>query len=167
MRELVQLLNENHRYFPEWADRPAISGAPVEADHNSYLAGGYSEEFGYRVSVDQPPVFAPIEGDPDSSRLRYVQITGLHPGYPECARPDDRDHFRRNGRRGETEESRTARAGPIQVRAHDSAGRPSQSAQPIRVIRVGERARKATRHDGLATRLISIWGRWLSAHRGL
>lgn len=48
-------------------------------DHNSYLAGGYSEEFGYRLSVDQPPVFSPLEDDPHGSRLWYVQVTGLAP----------------------------------------------------------------------------------------
>lgn len=150
MRELARLLNENHRYFPEWADRPEISGTPVEADHNSYLAGGYSEEFGYRVSIDQPPVFSPLEGDPDSSRLRYVRINGLHPGYPECARPDDRDRSPRNG--------------PIHAR--NSAGRPPRPAQPIRVIRVGERARKGAHQDSLAARLTSFWARWRAAHRG-
>lgn len=165
MRELAQLLNENHRYFPEWADRPETSGPPVEADHNSYLAGGYSEEFGYRVSLDQPPVFSPLEGDPDSSRLWYVQITGLHPGYPECARPDDRDRFGHNGRPGGTDEARGARTGPIYT--HGSTKRPQESAQPIHVIWVGERARKAAPRDGLATRLTSFWARWRAAHRGL
>lgn len=165
MRKLAQLLNENHRYFPEWADRPGVSGPPVEADHNSYLAGGYSEEFGYRVSVDQPPVFAPLEGDPDSNRLWYVQVTGLHPGYPECARPDDRDHFRRDGRRDGMEEARRARTSPTDVRY--SGGRPHEPAQPIHVIRVGERTRKSAHHDGLAKRLNSYWTKWRSARRGL
>lgn len=53
MREPAQLLNENHRYFPEWADRPEISGPPVESDHNSYLAGGYSEDV--RRQLNLPP----------------------------------------------------------------------------------------------------------------
>lgn len=165
MRELAQLLNENHCYFPEWADRPGISGPPVEADHNSYLAGGYSEEFGYRASLDQPPVFLPLEGDPDSDRLWYVQVAGLHPGYPECARPDDRERFRRNGKRGGMEDPRAPRATPIYAR--DLAGRSPRPAQPIHVIRVGELARKAAHHDGLATRLTSFWARWRATHRGL
>lgn len=165
MRELAQLLNENHRYFPEWADRPENSGPLVEADHNSYLAGGYSEEFGYRVSIDRPPVFSPLEGDPDSSRLWYVQITGLHPGYPECARPDDRDRLRRNGGRDGMEEAR--RAQTIAIYARDSGGRSSRPTQPIHVIRVGGRARKAAHHDGFATRLSSFWTRWRAKHRGL
>ena len=49
--------NEVHRYFPEWADRPASTGPLLESDHNSYLAGGYSEEFGYRVRPIVRPFF--------------------------------------------------------------------------------------------------------------
>jgi hypothetical protein len=85
----------------------------------------------------------------------------LHPGYPECARPDDRDHFRRDGRRGGMEEARSA----TDVRY--SGGRPHESARPIHVIRVGERARKSAHHDGLAKRLSSYWTRWRSVRRGL
>lgn len=145
MRDFAQHLNEDHRYFPEWADRPEIQEPAVEADHNSYLAGGYSEEFGYHVSVDRPPVFAPLEEDPDGSRLWYVQITGFHPGYPECGRPDDRDGQR----------TRTAR-----ILSGDSAASSREPPRPIRVIRVGERARNATRHGELAARLTSFWARW-------
>ena len=89
MPDSVPRLNEEHRYFPEWADRPEIPGRPLEADHNSYLAGGYSEEFGYRTGTDRPPAFPSLEGDPDESGLWRVQITGFHPGYPECPRPED------------------------------------------------------------------------------
>lgn len=153
MREFAQLLNEDHRYFPEWADRPGIPGPPVEADHNSYLAGGYSEEFGYHVSADRPPVFMPLEGDPDASRLWYVQVIGLHPGYPECGRPNDRDPF--------------PRAQTSRILTRDSAAKLRDSMRPIRVIRVGERVRKAAQHDGLTARLTSLWARWRSAHRGL
>lgn len=159
MRDLAHL-NEDHRYFPEWADRPGLRGPLVEADHNSYLAGGYSEEFGYHLSADRPLVFAPLDEDPDSSRFWYVQITGLHPGYPECGRPEDRDRSRR---RGGTEEARRARIGAISIR--DSAAAPHETKRPIRVIRVGVRAGKA-QHDGFATRLTSLWARWRAAHRG-
>ncbi len=155
MRDSTRHLNEDHRYFPEWADRPGIPGPLVEADHNSYLAGGYSEEFGYYVSVDRPPVFAPLTGDPDGSRLWYVQIAGLHPGYPECGRPDDRDCLRQ---RAEMEAAcRTGRG---------SGAGPRGSSRPIRVIRVGERARRLMPQEGLVTRLASLWARWRGARRG-
>ena len=35
MPDSVPRLNEEHRYFPEWADRPEIPGRLFEADHNS------------------------------------------------------------------------------------------------------------------------------------
>lgn len=154
MRDPTRYLNEDHRYFPEWADLPGKRGPLVEADHNSYLSGGYSEEFGYYVSADRPPVFAPLDGDPDDSRLWYVQITGLHPGYPECGRPHDRNPLRR----GEAMEG-ARRVG------RGSGAAPRKSMRPIRVIRVGERTRRTASHDGLATRLTSLWTRWRDAHR--
>lgn len=86
-----RLPEEVHRYFPEWADRPESVGLLREADHNSYLAGGYSEEFGYRVRPDRPPIFPLLLEDPERSDEWCVQIGCLHPGYPECARPADRD----------------------------------------------------------------------------
>ena len=39
--------DEYRRYFPDWTRRSLAVGEEVEADHNSYLAGGYAEEFGY------------------------------------------------------------------------------------------------------------------------
>lgn len=156
MRDSTRYLNEDHRYFPEWADLPGTPGPLAEADHNSYLSGGYSEEFGYYVSVDRPPVFAPLDGDPDDSRLWYVQITGLHPGYPECGRPYDRALLRG---RGAMEEARKGGRG--------SGAAPRGSTRPIHVIRVGERTHRTTTHDGLAARLTSLWARWTGARRGL
>lgn len=155
MRDSTWYLNEDHRYFPEWADLPGMPGPLVEADHNSYLSGGYSEEFGYHVSVDRPPVFAPLDGDPDDGRLWYVQITGLHPGYPECGRPDDRNILRR----------REAMEGARRAGRYSGAA-PRLSTRPIHVIRVGGRIRGTTTHDGLATRLASLWTRWTRARRG-
>ena len=77
-------------YFPEWADRPPSAGTASETDQNSYMAAGYAEEFGYLSCVSSPAV-RPIL-DPERSSLWYVQTGGLHPGYPECARPLDRIH---------------------------------------------------------------------------
>src|SRR6185437_1945232 len=44
-RELEREALEDHRFFPEWADRPPSTESLHEADRNSYLAGGYAEEF--------------------------------------------------------------------------------------------------------------------------
>ncbi len=81
---------EVHCYFPEWADRPVSTGAASESDHNSYMAGGYAEEFGYRSDTDSPAALQILDGDPERCSLWSVQMGGLHPGYPECARPLDR-----------------------------------------------------------------------------
>lgn len=87
-RELEREAVEDHRFFPEWADRPPSTESLHEADRNSYLAGGYAEEFGHGVQQAIPAAHtAPAEED---SEWR-VQIGGLHPGYPECPRPRDRD----------------------------------------------------------------------------
>ena len=85
-------LDEVHIYFPEWADRPSSSELLLEAENNSYLAGGYSEEFGYQRHNGSAPAFPPLSGESERSGLWNVQIGCLHPGYPECARSQDRDH---------------------------------------------------------------------------
>jgi hypothetical protein len=83
-------VSETHRYFPEWADRPIGPETQHEADRNSYLAGGYADEFGYGTPTGQPPAITPLDGDPERSRLWAEQIGALHPGYPQCPKPGDR-----------------------------------------------------------------------------
>lgn len=87
-----------HRYFPEWADRPTGPDAQHESDRNSYLAGGYADEFGYGAYAGRPPAIAPLDGDPEDSRLWREQIGALHPGYPQCSKPLDRFRFDLPGR---------------------------------------------------------------------
>ena len=86
-RELERETVADHRFFPEWADRPPSAESLREADRNSYLAGGYAEEFGHGVRETPAAAHTPAEED---SEWR-VQIGGLHPGYPECPRPCDRE----------------------------------------------------------------------------
>jgi hypothetical protein len=97
---LVVRTREVHRYFPEWADRVPQAGAQVEADRNSYLAGGYAEEFGY---LEQRGTRAalPLIGDPERSLLWHAHVGGLHPGYPECPTPQDREAPRLAALRGD------------------------------------------------------------------
>lgn len=80
-----------HRYFPEWADRPSGPDAQHESDRNSYLAGGYADEFGYGTEAGLPPPISPLIGDPEESPWWREQIGALHPGYPQCPKPLDRD----------------------------------------------------------------------------
>lgn len=86
---------EVHRYFPEWAARPPLrDGVLHEADRNSYLAGGYAEEFGYDRQPDQPADLAHLDGEPERSEEWRMQLGALHPGYPERARPLDWELYR-------------------------------------------------------------------------
>jgi hypothetical protein len=78
---------EFHRYFPEWADRPTRDGVAREAERNSYLAGGYAEEFGYLASRDSRLAFRAMPRDPERSVFWRAQIGAVHPGYPECPTP--------------------------------------------------------------------------------
>ena len=123
-QDLELLSSDFRRFFPEWADRPQSADRLLEADHNSYLAGGYSEEFGYRARPGLPAIFQPLEGDPDQSRQWAVQIECLHPGYPERPRPVDRDA------RPESFE---------RLRDSESASRPSRREGAGRILRVDRR----------------------------
>ena len=78
-----QRRDEYRRYFPDWTHRSLPIGNEVEADHNSYLAGGYAEEFGYPVQVQPSRGATLIDGAAaDDDALRLIQWAGLHPGYP-------------------------------------------------------------------------------------
>lgn len=81
--------NDIRRYFPEWADRATRPGVYLEADRNSYLAGGYAEEFGYGEQR-ACRANACVAGAPERCCLWGAHVGGLHPGYPECATPHQR-----------------------------------------------------------------------------
>jgi hypothetical protein len=137
-------------YFPEWANRPAQDGTPRESDHNSYMAGGYAEEFGYDPQQGDPPALPPLAGDPERSQLWCVQIGGLHPGYPECPRPVDRD---------------VVQPGDIGAARAQSAS--LRQAVEFTVIRVGERGRTEQKHHWLPIALTSRWREFRIRRRGL
>lgn len=74
---------EYRRYFPDWTHRSLRVGEELEADHNSYLAGGYAEEFGYLARAEASRGVPLIdEESPDDYALRLVEGSGMHPGYP-------------------------------------------------------------------------------------
>jgi hypothetical protein len=116
---------EDHCYFPEWADRPPAGGSLHEVDRNSYLAGGYAEEFGHRGHpLPMQALSIPVE---DDSAWR-VQIGGLHPGYPECPRPVDRERL--TDGRGAAHDDRP--------KTRQAAGRPQREPAGFRVLLVGQ-----------------------------
>lgn len=117
-------MRDVRRYFPEWADRPSGPDVQRESDRNSYLAGGYADEFGYGTHSGDLPAIAPLAGDPEKSLLWREQIGALHPGYPQCPKPVDR--YLVEARRGEAFVTRQSRREP-------------QAQLRFRVIPVGSR----------------------------
>lgn len=81
-------MSEQHRYFPDWTLRSLTSGPEIEAEDNSYFAGGYAEEFGYRAHISYSPKVSELDGDvPEFCRERRSQASPIHPGYPFKAQP--------------------------------------------------------------------------------
>ena len=164
--EVAWHLDEVHSFFPEWADRPASSGRFVEFDRNSYLAGGYSEEFGHHAEVNPSPVDPHLTPEPERCPQWQVQVDCLHPGYPECPRPCDRDGLRSAAHatpvRGEPNPAVVGRS------THGSSG-DGDGSKPIHramsIIRVGQHPR--SRHVGFAAPLASWWLRWRIHRREL
>lgn len=147
-----------HCYFPEWADRPASGGTPNESDHNSYMAGGYAEEFGYSAYLDSPAALPALQDDPDQCNRWRVQIGGLHPGYPECARPLDRD---RSGNASPA--SNASLFAQSLSRTEDRRWVVTEVG--FRVLRVGEHNRSTAVQEGPS---LALWWRdWRIRRRGL
>jgi hypothetical protein len=78
-----QRTNEQRSYFPDWTPTLPKVREELEPDHNSYLAGGYAEEFGYfaRPGVSRgAPV---LEGEPPEACAEWrCEAAAMHPGYP-------------------------------------------------------------------------------------
>lgn len=140
-----------HRYFPEWADRPSGPDVQHESERNSYLAGGYADEFGYGAYPDGPPAIAPLEGDPENSALWREQIGALHPGYPQCPKPLDR--YRPEAKREECPPARSGRAPPPRL--------------AFRVIAVGARSQRPSGPGGLRRGVIAFFAERLIRRRHL
>jgi len=74
-----QPLPEERRYFPDWTGGvvEVREGVEAVADHYSYLAGGYAEEFGYHPQPGSSRGEPVLDGEPPDT----------HPGYPLKPRP--------------------------------------------------------------------------------
>jgi hypothetical protein len=98
---------EYRRYFPDWTHRSLRVGEELEADHNSYLAGGYAEEFGYLAQAESSRGVPLIDGEsPDDYALRLVERAGMHPGYPLRPNPVAVDREKSSRRRAMSPSSR-------------------------------------------------------------
>jgi hypothetical protein len=81
-------MSEQHRYFPDWTLRALTSGPEIEAEGNSYLAGGYAEEFGYRARISYSADVSELDGAvPEIYREQRSRASPVHPGYPLKAQP--------------------------------------------------------------------------------
>jgi hypothetical protein len=87
-------LGEQRRYFPDWTDLSLENCPELEADRNSYLAGGYAEEFGYRATLSSSRGVPLLDDEPPELSIEWhSQARAMHPGYPLRAHPiaDDFD----------------------------------------------------------------------------
>ena len=157
---------ELHRYFPEWADRPATVGRQLEADRNSYLAGGYAEEVGYREQRGYRAI-GRLDGDPENSYLWHAAIGGLHPGYPEYATPRDRAP-------GATSDLRCAELDEGLREFANSTGQVSPTVRAgsqrqivVGILPVPVRHRAVRRRTGWITELLWAWKELRILRRGL
>jgi len=74
---------EERCYFPDWTSQLHEVREELEADHNSYLAGGYAEEFGYRTQLGASRGVPVLDGEPPEQCAEWrCQAAGMHPGYP-------------------------------------------------------------------------------------
>lgn len=112
-------MGEQRRYFPDWTRHARASSVELEADHNSYLAGGYAEEFGYRAQPGFSRDVPVLENEsPERCCERYRQAQATHPGYPLRAHPlaGDLDRMARERRIGARQHG-----GRLAQRASESA----------------------------------------------
>lgn len=151
-----QRRNEYRRYFPDWTHRSLRIGNEVEADHNSYLAGGYAEEFGYPVQAQPSRGATLIDGaGADDDALRLVQWAGLHPGYPLRPHPISVDREKRLRQRVLSRSSSgVSHLGKLEVRDRGT------------FVSVAERLYER-KHRRLASGLVGVVMRFLAAGAGL
>src|SRR5262245_28378552 len=75
--------DEQRRYFPDWTPCLPEELDELEAEHNSYLAGGYAEEFGYWAQAGSSRGVPLLDGEPpEQSAEWFGQAAAMHPGYP-------------------------------------------------------------------------------------
>lgn len=78
-----QRTNELRSYFPDWTANLPKAPEELEADHNSYLAGGYAEEFGYFAQPGVSRGVPVLDGEPPEQHVEWrYEAAAMHPGYP-------------------------------------------------------------------------------------
>ncbi len=78
-----QRTDEQRSYFPDWTPNLPEIPEELEADHNSYLAGGYAEEFGYLARPGVSRGVPVLDGEPPEECAEWrCEAAAMHPGYP-------------------------------------------------------------------------------------
>jgi hypothetical protein len=88
-----QRADEQRSYFPDWTPYLPKGREELEADHNSYLAGGYAEEFGYLSGPGVSRGVSVLDGGPPEESAEWrMEAAAMHPGYPITPYPLAPDH---------------------------------------------------------------------------
>jgi hypothetical protein len=91
-------IDEQRSYFPDWTPHLPKVGEELEADHNSYLAGGYAEEFGYLARPGVSRGVPVLDGEPPEECAEWrCEAAAMHPGYPITPYPLALDRERLDG----------------------------------------------------------------------
>lgn len=152
-----QRMNEQRRYFPDWTRRVLEVREEIEADHNSYLAGGYAEEFGYRAQPGATRGVPLLDGESPEEYAEWLdQTASIHPGYPLRPYPIALDS--ESPRHGFP-----ALAGRLRIEAsNDGVYAPARVAYRGTYVRVTDRRYERGRH-GAAQRTAAMLRRVLAA----
>ena len=140
-----QRTDEQRSYFPDWTPHLPKVAEELEADHNSYLAGGYAEEFGYLAQPGVSRGVPVLDGEPPEECAEWrCEAAAMHPGYPITPYPLALD---RDQRGAKFERSRVTEAS---VESHGG------------FVTVAERTYERERH-GSAQRMAAAVTRLLAA----
>jgi hypothetical protein len=133
--------HEQRSYFPDWTPHLPRATEELEADHNSYLAGGYAEEFGYLAQPGVSRGVPVLDGGPPEERAEWrCEAAAMHPGYPIKPYPlaPDRDQTASDTaatqRSAKIEASVTSRGGFVTVANRPYVREQHRSAQRVAAV---------------------------------
>lgn len=150
--------DEERRYFPDWTPTLIEIHEEIEADHNSYLAGGYAEEFGYHAQPGSSRGVLVLDGEaPEDCAEWQAEAGAMHPGYPIRPRPIPSDSVEsESGTTATFEQPRTVASRETSIEMERESG------QRGTFFRVTERLYERERHHA-QQRTVAIFTRLLAA----
>ncbi|MBX5461209.1 MAG: hypothetical protein IRZ28_08970 [Steroidobacteraceae bacterium] len=158
--ESPRRIDEQRSYFPDWTLRLLEFREELEADHNSYLAGGYAEEFGYWAHPGASRGVPVVDGAPPENSAEWLgQAAAMHPGYPIRPYPFAADREPSEPHEGAASKPTFILASRETVFDFDSA---ADTAPRGTFVRVTERPYERERHH-FAQRATALLTRTLAA----